>query len=267
VLPPFIITGERQRWRVGADCNSVALYVKALTSGNGNVFSDFMKALTGSGLPQARDFPIAYLMPQVIQGHRLWCGEFNEDERFYAIDKLFFKQGSKQKELWLDLIMQTEDLSRFGMSSKGLLNGARINALYRHVQYGSVKVENAETYQLSTPIPFNSSPADKLMKVVDTIRPNLWVNVLDIPPYRKYYLYCSPDEELNSRLPQLLSLYALMFYFGSITRYRPQEFQGLLTSSCGTWIHEFLNNIPGQFIYLMASEFADQDVTKAAIIT
>jgi hypothetical protein len=67
-------------------------------------------------------------------------------------------------------------------------------------------------------------------------------------------------------LPQLLSVYALMYYLGSITRYRPQHFDAILTSSYGSQIEEFIAGQPTQFIYLMASEFALREVTQPSIV-
>ncbi len=67
-------------------------------------------------------------------------------------------------------------------------------------------------------------------------------------------------------MPQLCSIYAVMYYLGSITRYRPQDFHKLLIGSYGAQIHTILSEQPTQFIYLMTSEFAKQEVTKAAIV-
>ena len=69
---------------------------------------------------------------------------------------------------------------------------------------------------------YNHRPPDIIPNLIAKIRPHLWTTVLSTPPYRHYYLYACPDGDEGELLPQLLSMYALMYYLGSITRYRPQ---------------------------------------------
>jgi hypothetical protein len=108
--------------------------------------------------------------------------------------------------------------------------------------------------------------SSRVLGLVATLRHKLWRTVLATPPYRKYYLYAAPPEEHLQVLPQILSIYAITYYLGSITRYRPHHFDAILSSSFGPFIEAFLNDQPSQFIYLMASEFAEKEVTKAAIV-
>jgi hypothetical protein len=108
--------------------------------------------------------------------------------------------------------------------------------------------------------------ADVVMQLVAIIRHELWKNILSVPPYRKYYVYMSPSSESGDRLAQLLSIYCTFYYLGSVTRYRPYVFDTIQKGEYGAHIQEILTNLPNQFIYLMASEFAQQEVTRAAII-
>ena len=85
-------------------------------------------------------------------------------------------------------------------------------------------------------------------------------------PYRQYYLYPSPAAQHGQVLPQILSIYAITFYLGSIVRYRPHHFDEILKGDFGPFIETFLNDQPTQFLYLMASEFAQREVTRAAIV-
>jgi hypothetical protein len=67
-------------------------------------------------------------------------------------------------------------------------------------------------------------------------------------------------------LPQLASMYAVMFFLGSVTRYRPEQFENILDSPYGAQIENMLHEIPGQFLFLMASEFLNREVAKASIV-
>lgn len=101
---------------------------------------------------------------------------------------------------------------------------------------------------------------------MDQLKRRIWVTVNSSQPYRRYYAYLAPPAEQAEVLPQLLSIYAITYYLGSITRYRPQLFDTLLAESFGPRIEEFVSAQPMQFIYLMASEFAEQEITKPALI-
>ena len=103
------------------------------------------------------------------------------------------------------------------------------------------------------------------MRATDTIRPFLWTSVLLHPPYRKYYLYVAPPGERASVLPQLLSMYMVIFLLGSITRYQPHQFDRLLETQYGAHLIGALTEIPNQYIYLMASEFLKREVARASL--
>jgi putative heme iron utilization protein len=55
-------------------------------------------------------------------------------------------------------------------------------------------------------------------------------------------------------------------YLSSLTRYRPEKIESLISEKYGAYLQEIVTNLPNQFLYLMASEFALQEVTRAAII-
>lgn len=98
------------------------------------------------------------------------------------------------------------------------------------------------------------------------LRPHIWSAATTIRPFRRYYLYASPVAEHAHLLPQALSIYAITFYLGSITRYRPQHFAKILLGDFGEFVQEFLSSQPSQFVYLMASDFARRDVAKAPLV-
>ncbi|WP_423837085.1 YaaC family protein [Tamilnaduibacter salinus] len=87
-----------------------------------------------------------------------------------------------------------------------------------------------------------------------------------MPPYRKNYVYLSPDIEQAHRLPQILSIYAFVYYLGSVTRYRPYFFDDLLNRPDAAHIEELISNVPQQFLFLIASEFAGREVAHAPIV-
>lgn len=110
---------------------------------------------------------------------------------------------------------------------------------------------------------YGHRPSQALGQLSGMTRSRLWRSVTAFPPYRKYYVYQSLSTQIL--LPQLLTMYLSTFYFGSITRYKPEQFDFILRSPIGPFVFEFFTNQPSQFLYLMASEFMGQEVARAAI--
>ena len=110
---------------------------------------------------------------------------------------------------------------------------------------------------------YNHRPSQVLEKISNQARSQLWRSVTAYPPYRKYYIYVPKVAQFL--MSQLLTIYLATFYFGSITRYKPEQFEQILKNPIGPFVFEFFSNQPAQFLYLMASEFVKQEVAKAAI--
>jgi hypothetical protein len=204
----------------------------------------------------------------VVTGHRLWCDAAKRRERFVAIDKIEIVQKESTKQLWLRLHIFADDLTRLGVTHAQLLREARLEASWREViadrnLLGDRKILRFE--QISS-TGYTDRPSDKIPTLIEGFRHAVWATVTSFPPYRKYYLYLAPAAEQPQVVSQLVSMYALIYYLGSVTRYRPQQFDGIIEGKFGEQIQEVLTNQPNQFLYLIASEFAQRDVTRAAIV-
>ena len=118
-------------------------------------------------------------------------------------------------------------------------------------------------FELTNKTTYANRPSEELLPLALLVRRSLWRSVTSYPPYRKYYIYLPTSSQVL--VSQLQSLYLAIYYFGSITRYKPQNFNEILESPIGPFVQEFFTNQPSQILYLMASEFVKQEVTKAAI--
>jgi hypothetical protein len=226
-----------------------------------------------SALPWVRplsakaSYPLTSLLPQVVPGHRIWCDAADADERFLAIDAIPFLHTTAQKEVWATLRILQDDLDRVGKARKDLLKETKLKAILREVE-GLTDTTGRPVVQLEqiAPIAFSGRTADKLADVVAILRPFIWSTATTIRPFRRCYLYTSPVAEHSHLLPQALSIYAITYYLGSITRYRPQHFAKILSGEFGEFIQEFLTSQPSQFLYLMASDYAKRDVARAPLV-
>ncbi|WP_165802898.1 YaaC family protein [Pelagivirga sediminicola] len=231
-------------------------------------FSEMMSVLTGSGLDGSHDYLLTHILPQILPGHRIWCEATNERERFISFESIQFWQNKSDRCVWLNLYVYADDLSRLSRTHSEFLSQSGLEGNFREVVCERANDgRRIICFEQVTPTTYPAShPADALLELVAGVRHDLWATVSSVPPYRRYYAYLTPDAELESRLPQLLSIYALTFQLGSVTRYRPQEYDKILEGKFGARIQDFVTGQPAQFLYLLSSEILQQDITQPSII-
>lgn len=242
--------------------------LEAIPSGaNANIFDDFLVALRGNGLAGNTTYRVPAILPQLLQGHRLWCGASRENERFIEVARIDLLQDAAQHLLWTVVNIFEDDLTRLGVAHSQLLRGTGLHGRFREVASAEmIGDRRLLKFEQIAPITYNHRPSDRVPALVREIKHDLWSNVLSVPPYRKYYVYIAPTAERPFVIPQLASILALFYYLGSVTRYKPQKIAGLLQGDYGAQLEECVVNLPNQFLYLLASEFAKQEVTRAAIV-
>jgi hypothetical protein len=237
------------------------------STGTINLFSEFLASCGGSGIPAATQYDLPLLLPQIVPGHRLWAEAANQDERFIAIHEIALLEDRRSKSIWLRMYMFRDDLNRLRKSPARLLREAGLAGLFRHVKSsGNIAGRAVLAFEQVKPLSYTHRAADEVQRLVAQNRELIWATVTGTPPYRRYYLYCAPLTEHTVRLPQLASAYAISYYLGSITRYRPHHFDEIVAADFGPFVHEFISSQPAQFLYLMASEFASREVTRASLV-
>jgi hypothetical protein len=259
--------GLSERIRPGRD-ELIGAYIEAYPSEQSiNIFDQFLTVIRGSGLSSKLLFDVPVLLRQIVTGHRLFTlANRGSAECFITIHDLQMLDD-KSNQLWLRLGITNGALTRLGVSQSALLNRSRLAADWQRVSPppGSspdvLWLEQIATTRYST-----GWLPDAIPKLIDTVKHNIWQTVLSAPPYRSYYLYLPHLADHPYILPQLLSAYATLYYFSSITRYRPHHFDKILRGEYGPFVESFLHDQPAQMLFLIASEFAKRDVTKAAIV-
>jgi hypothetical protein len=261
--------GLKERLRPPNNRELEDAYVKADTSttGGAQVFDEFLKAIAGTGLAATHDYDLVHLLPQILPGHRLWADATNRNERFISVQEIRVMEHKATKALWLRIYFFADDLSRLAVTHNKLLNETGLSAHFHQVRIArKVAGRKLVCFEQSATVTYQHRPSDEVHQLISTIRPFLWATVASVSPYRTYYVYLAPNVEHAARLPQLLSIYAVTFYLGSITRYRPHHFDLIVADVFGPRIEEFISGQPLQFIYLMASEFARQEITRPSIV-
>lgn len=235
-----------------------------------NNFDEVMRAVSGQGVPaNPQRYDLTRLMPQIVPGHRLWveADSAQNNERFIAIERIEFCKSAATRQIWLRLYVFADDLRRIGLGHQDTLGRARLAGLFEEVQCDEQAHQRPFVcFEQVNTVAYTHRPSDRVPALIATVRHLLWRTILSTPPYRKYYLYPALPAEHPQVLPQVLSIYAITYYLGSIVRYRPHHFDRIIAGNYGPFIEAFMNDQPRQFIYLMASEFAEKEVTKAAIV-
>lgn len=229
-------------------------------------FDEFLKALTGAPLTANFAYDLVKLLPQTVSGHRLWCSATGADERMFPIHDIQYWKSTDGKSIWLRVLFENENLTRHGMSRSRLLKDTGLHSDFRIVSQDFSTDKVLTTLEMKNPLPITGYASDKIHELSRLIKDRVWSVVSTVPPYRKHYVYACPQNEQQHVIPQLLSIYAISYYLGSITRYRPHQLPKISKDIFGPLIQDFITGQPMQFLYLMASEFAEQDVAKPAIV-
>lgn len=204
---------------------------------------------------------VSELLPQIVIGHRQWRDADDQDERFVRVE-IEFRHDADTKSVWICLYVKKDDLSRYEIAPERLLVEGELAPAFQLVP--SMRAE-AHCFELQEPARYRRDPVQVLQKLAERTRPYLWSIVSALPgtAYRRYYLHLTPPGA--ERLPQIGSLWATLFYLGSVVRYRPHLFDEITGGPFGPFITEFISAQPEQMLYMLASEMCEREVAQPAI--
>lgn len=226
------------------------------------VFQELLTLLGGNTAVLNSPLKIGHLLPQILPGHRLWCYATNRAERFLTIERFEVLHDMPTREVWLNLYIGRHELERLDLSESKMLSWADLGEF----QVAGATDPSMVCLQQKTPDTYVKDTGEALVLLIQKSRNRTWETVKTASPYRKSYIYCTPPSEQGKRLPQMLSIYALMFFLGYVTRYFPGHFEDFLDSKYGPFFDTFISESPMQFLYLMASDILGREVSKPAII-
>ena len=235
----------------------------AMQQPKANLFDLLLNCLTGRGLNAITHYDLDRILLQMILGHRLWCAAVGRKERFIEIEQIQFLHDDGQQLCWSSVELQRSEFARLGYTHDRILNRAGFQTLWNIVA-APTDLSPRIRFELINPETYNSRPSDVINNMVDRVRHHFWRSVTIVRLFRNYYVYVA--DQGDPILPQLSSIYAVFFYLGSITRCRPDQFDYLVAGPYDPFIQEFIENKPSQWLHLLASEFAKQEVAKAAVV-
>ena len=214
------------------------------------VFPELAKAL-GSEIADPVDMKVLELLGQIPGIHRTYCRVTNSSPRFLPIKKLELMRD--KQHVWARLSIEKED-----RDVKATLKAVRECELFKHV-FDQVESMNKEELWFETGyLPGSTRAADQAIASLADIVAHVGIwPILTSHGNRLYLSTVSPEE----RLPALASIYSVVFYLGSLTRYKPYDYVKI-TNKYAWLIGEFLNTQPTQFLYGLASQMGGVEVVR-----
>jgi len=231
---------------------------------NINIIDEVFNLISGNRLPDRSMLNVNGIFEQTILGHRLWCDASSSSEKFLRVAEIrYYRTGNN--DAWVNLYVFKDDLVKLHLNQSDVASLSGIGTRFRQVNEHEL-VENRETICLEqiNVLHFQRNPSNIINELSSQLKNDLWEILVNTTPYKKYYLLLEQPPFL--RINQWCNIYALSYYLGSITRYRPKQFADLIKGPYGPQIQEFVNHQIYHFIYAIASIFSRREILKPGII-
>lgn len=251
--------------RFGYSPTTAHIVFQASGVGKPSAIGELYEALEGNRMA-GKDVPVADLMPQSVVGHRMWragTGTLRK-ERFFALDDIRWREDTTAREIWLKLYVRRDTLQSHGRPLTETLRESGLASTFRAVSDPDALARGLHALEQITPTPYTDRASDVVMNSVRTLRGNTWQTITATSPFRRFYLYLSSPTE--QRMPQWMSVYALFFWLGTLTRYQPVDLLEILSGPYGPFFEEIIETQPAQLLYYLASEAREQDVSRPEIV-
>jgi len=209
-------------------------------------------ALLGDQIPEQRDYKIIDLLAQIPGIHRTYCQVTRAKPCFLPIRCFaLLRDGA---HVWVRLIV-----SRHDADVRATLRVLRTRQAFQRV-FDQVQSEVTDELWFETGVrPGVRRGTDTAIRDLAEIVSEVGVWSILTSKGTRFYLCTMPPRH---KLPALASIYAVMFYLGSLTRYKPADFDKIITRRYSWIIAEFLRTQPLQFLYGLASVLGGVQVVR-----
>jgi len=199
-----------------------------------------------------RTYPILNLLKQIPSIHRTFTKVTKQPSIFLPVERfdLFHQSG----QVWARVIIRrgvrdTDSVLRKPRNIKDFSNRLK------QVRSNS----DRELCFESDMVPGSGRGLETGLRILaKKLREVGIASILTSRGYRFYITSLSPGK----RIPHLAASYAAMFYLGSITRYKPYDFDKIISGAYRWLVEEFIAMEPMQFIYTLGSILAGVDVVR-----
>lgn len=244
-------TNARQRLRLAGQ----VVKIERPSAGQFNIFSEVLCKFPVNPVPAAclpKEVKVLDLLAAVPAIHRTFCQVTNTKPVMCPIgaELPLFSDGVS---VWTRIYMTTQDPDVVATNSR-FRNLSGFSTLFSECESDR---ENKRVFE-SVAEPITISQEHAVIELAGKIRNCGLCSILTTNYGYSYYLNVS---KRTNWLPQYGAAYGAMFYLGSITRYKPYDFDKIIDGF--SWlISEFLDTQPTQMLHLLASLIADTEVVS-----
>lgn len=229
------------------------------------LFPEFLKVLNTN--VQHRTHKLKELLQQVPGIHRSYCEITRSRPSFLPIKSIDVLK-TKQSQIFIRLKFSSND-----KDVDATLPIVRKRRAFKTLftQVSAQRRRNGRIIPIMNEKWYQSKLYDGKKRKVNTgyqdiskamCKIGLW-NILTRDGQRFYFSSISPA----NIMPSLGSIYAIMFYLGSITRYKPYDFDKIFKGKYAWLVAEFFKTQPMQFIYGLAGQMANVEVAPTLVIS
>jgi len=227
-----------------------------VASDHSEFFPELVKTLGGAITRPNKDIKVLDILAQIPSIHRTFVKVKPKKHKSSFIPIKRIQVLRDNTHVWAQVILQKDDKD-VSSSLPKLKKQAVFKELFKQV-CNSVYNNNEICFE-TNPILGRRRGIDPAIVRLSTSFQKIGVwSILTSDGYKFYF------SSINStmKLPPLAAAYAAMFYFGSITRYKPYDY-GVIMEGGYSWIvREFMATQPTQFLYTLASHLAGVDVVR-----
>jgi hypothetical protein len=253
-LPPVLKHGifdpkanARQRLRLAGQIVGSS----PLSSQHSEVFPEIVNCLSaGTAAAPMKKMKIIDLLSQIPAIHRTFCAVTSSEPSFCPIKLEIVRDKSC---IWARMFLNKND-----RDTKTVIKSIGKNTKFSQLFHRITSTEKHVIAYESTTKPFSTRNIDMVIGKLaqEVYKIGIWT-IFTEAGYSLYMHKCSN----KPYLPQLASAYAVMFYLGSITRYKPYDFDKIFKGY--SWlINEFLDTQPVQVLHIIASYLAETEVVS-----
>ncbi|MEQ9453379.1 MAG: YaaC family protein [Phycisphaeraceae bacterium] len=228
---------------------------------NTQIYREFVQACGFSVPSKPKPMKIVDLLQQVVNIDRVTARNMGRAHSYVPIDTIEFLHDPRSRTAWVSLSVEKgkyagpSDFARRVRDNSLSINEVEQRDLFDRDADSFRYYESTNLYE------YQDSPIEVLGKAAASIWKDIWSEV--IPGGYRFWLSSISHAK---RLAQLASAYQVMFYLGSMTRYRPHDFQKLADGKHGWMIHEFLSTQPIQFVYFCGSDIINAEMAPPELV-
>ncbi len=220
------------------------------SSGRLHIYREFIEECGFSVPTKPKSVKLVDLLEQAVSINGVIARSMNRPPQFFEAHNIAFECNTTAKNAWISFYVDKSDLAVSSSAAKLLRENSMAFEEVESTKPGYRRYESKESPS------YTRSPQQALPSLVNATWKDVWSELMP-GGFRFWVSTITPKR----RLAQLASSYQSMFYFGSLTRYRPDDFHKLADGKHGWMVQEFMNTQPLQFLYFLGSGLIKAEMT------